>query len=576
MQIWQPHALAETVTVRVGGVEVAVDGGSDVTVTQVGDRAWVIDAPGATAAQWRLPCVATAAFWTPHSGTVWVPPIWNLPATSRLTSGSPVASLVGSGGVNVCTVALAEVHDQVSITGGVIEETGEFALTVRGRAPRLRIDLSDRHFAAALGDVAAWWEETARPPATPRQARLPVYSTWYGMHQEVGEEPVETQARLAKELGCDTIIVDDGWQTADRSRGYAFCGDWEPNPAAFPDMAAHVARVRDLGMAYLLWYAIPFIGKDNAAFERFEGRFLRYLDHMDAAVLDPRHPEVRAFLLDRLSQAVETWGTDGLKIDFVDQFATPGGDPAPGPGADCQEVDEGVRRLLHELDLRLRRTRPGLLVEYRQPYTSPGLWPYGNMIRATDCPLSPQENRQRTIDLRLISGPRAVHADMIMWHPSEPDEQVAVHLINALFSVPQISVDLSAQTPGRLAVIRFWLGIFRDHLETLQLGTLRPEQPEHGYPLVRAYDEQTMVIARYASLPVDVPAEGWTELLVANAAPDSRVVLLGETERHAEATVHDCRGTLLSTTGLHLPAGAQVVTVPTGGLLRLRRRTGEG
>ncbi|MFI6796970.1 glycoside hydrolase family 36 protein [Streptosporangium canum] len=578
MQLWLPHALSgDTAEVPVGGLDVGISGARDIAVTHVADGVWVIDAPGATGAQWRVPCVSTTAFWTPDSGPRWVPPIWSGPKTSRLAAGAPVVSLVGTGDANVCTAALDGSAGLSRFSGGLIEETGEFVFTIdhEGPALRLRLDLSAGPFSAALAGVAAWWGEGRELPQTPRAARLPAYSTWYSMHQEVSEESVELQSRLSKELGCETIIVDDGWQTADRARGYAFCGDWEPNLAAFPDISAHVKRVQGIGQAYMLWYAIPFVGKENAAFERFAGKFLRYLDHMDAGVLDPRHPDVREFLIDRLSQAVEKWDMDGLKIDFVEQFATPGGDPAPGEGTDCEEVDEGVRRLLHELDTRLRRTRPEVLIEHRQPYTHPGLWPYANMVRATDCPLSPQENRQRTVDLRLTAGPVAVHSDMILWHPSEPAEQVAVHLINALFSVPQISVDLTAQTSEQLAAIGFWLGIFRRHLETLQLGVLEPAQPEHGYPLVRAYDEQTMVIARYGPLPVEVPASGWREFLVANAAPDSRVVLLGAEPENVQATVHDCGGRLLSAATLRLEAGANLVTVPTGGLLKLHRRTEE-
>ncbi|MFF0864386.1 glycoside hydrolase family 36 protein [Nonomuraea sp. NPDC003560] len=546
MQIWEPHALGETTVVRAGEVEVAIAGTEAITVTPVAPDVWLIDAPEGTAAQWRLPCVDAAAFWTPGSGTRWIPPIWSSPAAAGLVSGAPVVSLVGTAGANLCTVALASVTG--SFTGGVIEETGEFVFTVQNEGLRIRLDLSDRQFSAALTEVAGWWQEGRDLPPTPRQARLPVYSTWYSMHQEVSRESVELQASLAKELGCATMIVDDGWQTADRSRGYAFCGDWEPN---ISDIRQHIQRVQSDGMAYLLWYALPFVGKHNAAFERFEGKFLRYLDHMDAAVLDPRHPEVRAFLVDKLARAVEEWGADGLKIDFVDRFGT----------------DEGVAELLSELDVRLRAAKPDVLIEHRQPYTSPGLWPYANMVRAVDCPLSPQENRQRTIDLRLTAGPQAVHSDMILWHPDESAEQVAVHLINVLFSVPQISVDLAAQRPDQLAAIRFWLGVFRRHLATLQLGVLEPHGVEHGYPLVRAYSEETEVVARYAALPVDVPEIA--ELLVANAAPDTRVVLYGRGVAAAE--VRDCGGRLVSESELRFTSGASVVEVPVGGLLTVRR-----
>ena len=56
------------------------------------------------------------------------------------------------------------------------------------------------------------------------------------------------------------VIIDDGWQTDDNRRGYAFCGDWEISERRFPDMRAHVERVHRLGMKYLVWFSVPFMG----------------------------------------------------------------------------------------------------------------------------------------------------------------------------------------------------------------------------------------------------------------------------------------------------------------------------
>ena len=59
------------------------------------------------------------------------------------------------------------------------------------------------------------------------------------------------------------LIVDDGWQTDDTNRGYAFCGDWQISPRRFPDMPAHVRRVHEMGLKYIVWYAVPFVGKKS-------------------------------------------------------------------------------------------------------------------------------------------------------------------------------------------------------------------------------------------------------------------------------------------------------------------------
>ncbi|MFH8621617.1 glycoside hydrolase family 36 protein [Streptomyces vietnamensis] len=576
------HPTGAPLTVHLTGL------GSDrweATATRLADGVALIEVRATDAvtlrAEWRVPCVGATAYWTPDTNASrWLPPSWIAPRTVSLALGAPVASLVGTDDRALCTAAAGETTAPVRVGAGVVEESGEFAFTVEqelapdGTPLRVRIDLSGRHFAATLRAVTDWWAEGTDHPGIAPAARMPAYSTWYSLHQNVDTATVEHQAALAAAVGCESVIVDDGWQTSDRTRGYGHCGDWEPNPKAFPDPAAHVAEVHRLGLAHLLWYALPFIGRHNEAWDRFKGLILREEPHLDAAVLDPRHPEVRAHLIDKVSRAVEDWGMDGVKLDFIDRFAVT--DPPPAPaGADHATVHDGVRRLVADLDARLRRTRPDVIVEHRQPYVSPGLWPYATMVRATDCPLSPAENRQRTVDCRLTAGPLAVHADMIMWHPAETPESVAVHLVNALFSVPQISVDLGAQTPDQLATLRFWLGVFRRYAEVLQLGALEPARPDLGYPLVRAHDHRTTVVARYAPLPVALPERDDTDipqvLLVANADSDPVVLLTATRPERALALVQDCRGEILSETVLDLVAGVNPVTVPTGGLLTLTR-----
>ncbi|WP_395297091.1 glycoside hydrolase family 36 protein [Kitasatospora hibisci] len=567
--IWEPHGPAAGGKLRpldADGLALSVSGAATARTTGEGVVEVTADHEGDVRIEWRVPCVDATAFWTPETrATGWLPAAWSAPRRVTLTRGAPVAALVGTGDVAIC--AFAADRDDVLAGAGVVEETGEFRFWVQatGRLT-LRIDTSRRHFARCLAGIAGWWWAD-REVRVPDAARLPAYSTWYSLHQNVSPEAVETQAALGKELGLDTIIVDDGWMTRDRTRGYGHCGDWEP--LSLPDTAAHVRRVHELGVAYLLWYALPFIGKDSAAFKELGGYALADAGHMGAIVADPRYPQVREHLVGRLARAVEEWGADGLKIDFIDWFGVTD-PPEPGPGADSATVDEGLVKLLADLRRRITAVRPDAMLEHRQPYVSPGLWPYATMIRATDCPLSPGENRQRTVDTRLVAGPVAVHADMLMWHPEESAEQVACHLINVLFSVPQISVDLAVQTAGQRAALAFWLGVFREHLATLQLGELRPARPDLGYPMVTAAGPSTVVVARYAPLPVQLGGAPWQTLLVANADPDQAVRLVGG-EGPAEATVQDAQGRIVRQGAVDLAGDGAAVAVPRGGLLTLRR-----
>ncbi|GLW56701.1 glycoside hydrolase family 36 protein [Kitasatospora phosalacinea] len=583
-----PSGRTETSrTVDAGPLALRVTAvGSDtapaVTVTGAGPGVLLVeaaaDAPDARLRiAWQLPCTGATAYWTPNTGTRWLPPSWAPPREASLPKGAPVGSLVGPGDAALCTFAVGELVRPVTIGEGAVEETGRYSWWVEQDGPRLalRLDLSGRHFADTVRESAAWWGTLAPTRPVPDAAFEPVFCTWYALHLAMTSADVERLAELAAPLGFRSLIVDDGWQTDERTRSYATTGDWQPAPHDFPDFAGHVRRIQDLGLAYLLWHAAPFVGDRSAAAERLAGHTLAHLPLLETFLLDPRSPTVRAHQVERLAAAVEQHGADGLKIDFVDAFARR---PAPGaapdtasPEADCATVAEGVQKLLAALDARLRAARPDVLVEHRQDYTGPGLWPYATMVRATDCPLGAVENRVRTADLRLTAGPLAVHADPLTWHPRESPEQIAVLLQSVLFATAQVSVDLTAQDAEQLTALAFWLSIMKEHRDLLQRSELRPHRPELAYPVIEARDGARLAFGRYAPLPLRARGE-WELLLVANADQDTLVrVEFDRAPGTVDLLVQDCRGGTVARAQTPVGGTELSVRVPTGGLLTLRR-----
>ncbi|GAA2830792.1 hypothetical protein GCM10010441_64150 [Kitasatospora paracochleata] len=529
-------------------------------------------APGARLrVEWRLPCTGATAYWTPTTDSRWLPPSWVQPREASLPKGAPVGSLVGPGDAALCTFAVGEAVRPVTIGEGAVEETGAFSWWVEHDGPELRLllDLSGRHFADTVRAAAAWWAGAQPPRTVPAAAFEPVFCTWYALHLAMTADDVEKLAALAAPLGFRNLIVDDGWQTDERSRSYATTGDWRPAPEGFPDLPGHIARVRALGLNYLLWYAIPFAGVRSAAAGELAEHTLAHLPQLETWVLDPRSPTVRAHQVARLAAAVEEYGADGLKVDFVDTFARPA--DSASPEADCPTVAEGVHRLLAELDARLRAARPEVLVEHRQGYVGPGLWSYATMVRAADCPHNAAENRVRTADLRLTAGPLAVHADPLTWHPEESPEQIAVLLQSVLFATAQVSVDLAAQSEEQLAALRFWLAVMDEHRDLLQRGGLRPHRPDLGYPVIEARSERALAFGRYAPIPLRVTGD-WELLLVANADQDTLVRL--DFERPpgiVSLVVRDCLGAVVTEAEVPVDRTELSLDVPTGGLLTLRR-----
>lgn len=581
--------------VKAGGIEVRLDGvgkgfrGSLATSTLESGVELVhlriesdeAGRPPVFRLSWSQPLVSVHGFW--HSGAGYDKGLrvdWGKGAYSKATSGAPVGCLYDLKGRNRLTFALSDALNPVTFHAGVHEESGETSCWVRlfdePLAPlglyeaTLRLDTRDLPYHAALSDVSHWWAGLPgyEPAGVPETARLPMYSTWYSFHQDLDPGRVEEQCRLAKELGCEAVIVDDGWQTTSNERGYAYTGDWEPAPEKVPDMRAHVDRVHALGMKFLLWYSVPFVGLHSRAWERYSGMLLEEIERLGAGVLDPRFPEVREFLIETYESALREWDLDGLKLDFVDSFGT---SRETGGGRDYDGVPEAVDRLLEDTIVRLRRIKPDVMVEFRQSYVGPLMRKYGNMFRAMDCPNDAVENRMHTLDIRLLCGDTAAHSDMLMWHTEDPVHSAALQLVNVLFSVPQISVLLDRIPPEHMEMLHFWLGFWREHRDVFLDGALEPLNPEAIYPVVLARTESKLAAAAYGNAVVPLEGEIPSTLLVVNGTQEEGVVLyLADDAGTRGIEARDCRGRVTRTDSIGLETGLHQIDIPPAGVAVLK------
>ena len=534
---------------------------------------------------WSVPQIDMQTRWT--SGSIFrrnLPPDWSGKESSQLASNIPMQTFLNLKGQNRLTLAVSEAKRFVQFSGGVNEESnrikGEFTLFMRPEAPirsyevTLRIDRRSIFYADAIRAVSEWFASfpAYRPSRAPDAAFEAIYSSWYSYHQDLFDHELEKECALAKEFGLNGIIVDDGWQTEDNQRGYAWCGDWEISRKRFPDMRAHVEKIHALGMKYIIWYSVPFAGIKSRLYQKFQGKFLYEIPRLSTAVLDPRFPEVREYLIHTYETAIREWNLDGFKLDFIDSFSFNGGDdPAVAEnyaGRDIKSLPEAVDLLLSEVMRRLRALKPDILIEFRQSYIGPAIRKYGNMLRAADCPADILSNRVRTLDLRLTSGNTAVHSDMLEWNVEDSAETAALQLLNVLFSVPQISVRLEAIPENHRRMLRFWLDFIALHRDVLLHGYLKPFHPDLNYPIVSSETAKEKVIAVYNhGQIVKIACEPGKTCFLVNATGRSEVYI---DLQNAPLAVE-----VFDTLGRPVPAGEAAVgvakvSIPYSGLMVLK------
>ena len=524
---------------------------------------------------WQIPLVDIQHTWHPGCGKDRGMAVdWMRGETSRLASSAPAFVFFNGEGRSRMAVALSDVFTEINVLAGVREEDGMliFRVTIPLDATGLThsYDVTiyrageDVSFAEALRRISRWWEEECnlKPMNVPDEARHPMYSTWYSYHQATIAADLEAECAEAAKLGMKTVIVDDGWQTDDGNRGYGFCGDWKVTPNKIPDMAAHVQKIHDLGMKYMLWYSVPFIGRWSENWSKFEKKLAGYNERSQCGVLDPRYPECRQFLIDTYVKALNEWKLDGFKLDFIDSFPPSSKAPMPADGMDYVKMEDAVLRLMTDVMKALTAINPDILIEFRQSYIGPAMRTYGNMFRVGDCPSDHITNRVGMVDLRLLSGSTAVHSDMLMWHKDDKVEVAARQILNNIFAVPQISVRLAAIPADHKRMVTFWTQFIIDHKELLS-ATMEVEAPEMLYPLVRTRLESEEAIALYNGNHIATLSDAAKTYLFNATADTELTVRMGDVCAR-KAKVYNCMGEQVAEVEL-AAVKLQTIEVPVAG-----------
>ena len=527
-----------------------------------------------------LPCKDLQYMWHPDCRPRRVLDAdWRLNLHSMLTDSAPVAMLFNGAGLNTYTFAIDEVRKVTSVEFGVRDEGGSSQISGKIQMGlqqfdsrdhtvlRIRADYRRVPCQEALDDVRAWWEETLHliPMPVPDAARKPVYSSWYNFHKDIDASTLEKECRLAKEMGMETIIVDDGWQTAEDGTGYGYTGDWEPCPGKFPSMRSFVDQVHALGMKVMVWYSVPFVGYFSRNWERFRDMILRREDRNNTGILDPRYPQVRDFIQKTYVEAVRNYDLDGLKLDFIDRIQKPDQDEIQ-PGMDFECVQEAADHMMIEVMQALTAVRPDILIEFRQHYIGPCMRQFGNMFRVSDCPADIATNRIGMMDLRMLSGYTAVHSDMVTWHDDDRPEDAALQILNTVFGVTQFSKIIAKMKPDHKKMTEFWLRFERENQRVLQESRLIPSEPQFLYPVITACDEQEEIIGVYADNKVVSPDFSKRKTQLINACWQPFLTVRVPEDTKAAVKTYDCMGNVVEDTMRVFPAGIQEIAVPRSGL----------
>ncbi len=529
---------------------------------------------------WYFSAKDCAFTWNPSMGDIhglyfdWGPKI----VKSRLASWMPEQQLISRTGRNRLNIAVSDVDTPIEIGTGIHEEDATILCQITfftlPTAPKdkynavIRLDMNDIPYYDSIYNVTDWWENECGYTSAyiPEAARLPMDSLWYSFHQMLDKDEILKECKLSKQLGMETVIIDDGWQTDDNNRGYAYCGDWEVAEKKMGDMTKLVSDIHSIGMKVMLWYSVPFVGIHSKKFNEFKEMLLdKTGNRADFFSLDPRYKKVREYLCSIYESSVRNWHLDGLKLDFIDSFELKGKSLEYDKNRDFQSLEDSLHALMSEVKKRLTAINPDILIEFRQSYVGPSIRKYGNMLRVGDCPCDILKNRFNIVNLRYTSGKTAVHSDMIMWNYDDTVQNAALQFTSVLFSVPQISMRIEKLPQDHYDMLKYYISFWKEWQNVLIDGKLTATNPESEYSLVCSQLNDKAVYTAYSDTVIPIKTK---ETVAVNATATESLII--KNASGFEYLVINCKGEKVST-GI-INSNLEELNIPTAGMIFITKK----
>jgi len=314
----------------------------------------------------------------------------------------------------------------------------------------------------------------------------PVWCTWTAFPSaDMNDQTVLENARMARELGMTTIILDDGWfgpGLDDDHHGDINHGDYEPDPRKFDDLPALIKKVQALGMKFLLWHAPLCVAPESKAKNKLDRWLIRCGDKNEQFLsvngmhqLCPACPEVRQYVADETKRLLQTYGADGLKVDLFNCL--------PDQHCTCTDHEHDIDDPVIALDALMqtqweaaREVNPNVLIELKQDYGNVRLIRHGTMVRAGDTAYDMDTNLHRCGYTQAFAN--CLHVDPLVTSIHTPPVAIALMMIKALVGgVPTFSMNLPNFSEEQREVIGAWLGLYNEQRHLFE----QPRQATDNY-----------------------------------------------------------------------------------------------
>ena len=273
-------------------------------------------------------------------------------------------------GVSLAWPGSWRIDADIELTGATRVRAGrrphESAVVLEPGATEVCPQVAAAYSTDGLGGLAKVWHAYERQLTGSRKTRKVLYNSWEATAFAVDAGEQLALAKVAAEIGAELFVVDDGWFVG-RHDDTAGLGDWEPDPAKFPDgFGAFVDDVRALGLGFGLWVEPECVSPRSTLYAEHPDWVYQIAGREPTLIrnqllLDLGRDDVYGFVLSTLDGLLGKYPIGYLKWD-LNRTPTERGRPHGGAPESLDLDGAHARNYLRILD-HLRAAHPNVTIE---------------------------------------------------------------------------------------------------------------------------------------------------------------------------------------------------------------------
>lgn len=225
---------------------------------------------------------------------------------------------------------------ELQVTGGI--NFWDQSLTLKpGKSfttPKMIIGYTSRGMEGVSQNLASYTREKVLHPSHREKVRPVLYNSWYATTFNVNEEHQLALAKIAKELGVEVFVIDDGWFRG-RINDKGGLGDWTVDKNKFPNgLQPMIDKINAMGLDFGIWIEPEMVNPNSDLYRAHPDWVFHYPNRgrhegRNQLMLNLAREDVYQYLYDSFSKLLRENNIKFIKWDMNKSLTDPGFPSAP-------------------------------------------------------------------------------------------------------------------------------------------------------------------------------------------------------------------------------------------------------